>query len=915
MPVPPSLEDLVQAICQGKPIDWESLEQDASPGLHNRLAALRVVEGIARVHRTTERDESGPADAPAAAAPAARWGHLELLEHIASGAFGDVYRAWDSGLDREVALKLLRRSADAAADADETLEEGRLLARVRHPNVVTVYGAARFDGRAGIWMEFVRGRTLADVVAQEGPLPPARVTSIGMALCHALSAVHGASLVHRDVKAQNVMIGDDGRIALMDFGAGSAVRHAGLQRAGTPRYLAPEVAAGGPATVQSDIYSLGVMLRYLLTAAFDARPGVMPGRAAHRLQTVLARAMNARPDERFESADAFAHALASSVKRPRNLVGIGVAIALVTGLLVILWTTTQSGNLEESRRRAFEQSWQGAIPTRAPTTVDRFQAGFGGAFSFRGVVPAISGDERHGSLVTFDPSSGDSRVWLTYSGEGHVGSTVVSRDGSLMAYTWVDTACRCVSLRTVDRNGQVRRLASAPGIIDIWIGDITTRRLVILTAREFMRFELGVVDIDTGVTRVLRTVLSEPSGLSLSPDGRFVAFDMPRQSEAGSPRDIIVHEIPTGLEWPLLDRAGDRALAVWSPHGDQLFYIETAEGSTTLRATKVVDGRGSSRPAVLRRDIGRPIGIGFLDDNTFAYFIDASRSDVRVVDAGAAGFRGQKARWIGAGANTPALSPDGRWLAWSDYPTRRGGIRVTATDGRVVRGFQTSLGWQMNPVWSDDSKQLAFWDVGRFGALLKVASLESGPTREVLRRTHRGWDALYTLAWMPGGHELLLTPDRTHVVAVDIDTGRQREIHASPPGESLGGIFVSPDGQSLAFCEGPVEGHQDQQAPIHILPLGAHGRSLSRPASAALGEALIGWWPDGSLLEIRNAAGGMPNLYDLWRLPLDGTSPEPLGVTGPGILYASASTDAKRLAYSTETWGQELWLLKPVAPQ
>ncbi len=128
----------------------------------------------------------------------------------------------------------------------KTLEEGRLLAKVRHPNVVTVYGAARFDGRAGIWMEFVRGRTLADVVAQDGPLPPVRVASIGVALCHALSAVHGASLVHRDVKPQNVMLGDDSRVVLMDFGAGSAIRHAGLQQCRHPRYLAPEVAAGGP---------------------------------------------------------------------------------------------------------------------------------------------------------------------------------------------------------------------------------------------------------------------------------------------------------------------------------------------------------------------------------------------------------------------------------------------------------------------------------------------------------------------------------------------------------------------------------------------------------------------------------------------------------------------------------------------
>lgn len=160
-PGPPSLEDLVRAICAGRPIDWGVLERDASPGFLNKLAALRVVESIAHVHRTAVPEGTPAVDETPSGTGAApeRWGHLELLDHLASGAFGDVYRAWDSGLDREVALKLLRRSLDADAHADEALEEGRLLAKVRHPNVVTVHGAGRFDGRAGVWMEFLHGRT------------------------------------------------------------------------------------------------------------------------------------------------------------------------------------------------------------------------------------------------------------------------------------------------------------------------------------------------------------------------------------------------------------------------------------------------------------------------------------------------------------------------------------------------------------------------------------------------------------------------------------------------------------------------------------------------------------------------------------------------------------------------------------
>ena len=120
----------------------------------------------------------------------------------------------------------------------------------------------------------------------------------------------------------------------------------------------------------------------------------------------------------------------------------------------------------------------------------------------------------------------------------------------------------------------------------------------------------------------------------------------------------------------------------------------------------------------------------------------------------------------------------------------------------------------MNPVWLRDSIHLAFWDVGRFGALLKVASLESGPTREILRRTHWNWDGLYALAWMTGGHELLLTPDRRHVVAVDIDTGRQREIHTSPPGTALGAFAFLLMGSRSPFAKAPRKGTRTNRPPF-----------------------------------------------------------------------------------------------------
>jgi serine/threonine protein kinase len=146
--------------------------------------------------------------------------------------------------------------------------EPRLMGQVRHPNVVSIFGAAVHDGRPGIWMECIEGRSLADRVRTDGPLPPETATRIGIDLCDALSAVHEAGLVHQDVKPHNVIEDKAGRIVLMDFGAGRHGDSPVQDLAGTPLYMASEVLLGSAPTVQSDVYALGVLLFYLLTGTY-----------------------------------------------------------------------------------------------------------------------------------------------------------------------------------------------------------------------------------------------------------------------------------------------------------------------------------------------------------------------------------------------------------------------------------------------------------------------------------------------------------------------------------------------------------------------------------------------------------------------------------------------------------------------
>ena len=205
------------------------------------------------------------------------WGHLRLLEELGRGAFGRVFRAWDNTLAREVALKILRLEALDEAALSAVLREGQMLARIRHRHVVTVFGAQQIDREVGVWMELVRGRTLSQMVREDGPLGPEEAAIVGMTLCDALAAVHSAGLLHRDIKAQNVMRESGGRIVLMDFGAGLELieRKRHPEFVGTPLYMSPAVLAGAAWSPSADLYSLGVLLFYLVSGRYPVEGNSM----------------------------------------------------------------------------------------------------------------------------------------------------------------------------------------------------------------------------------------------------------------------------------------------------------------------------------------------------------------------------------------------------------------------------------------------------------------------------------------------------------------------------------------------------------------------------------------------------------------------------------------------------------------
>ncbi|HEV3088629.1 MAG TPA: serine/threonine-protein kinase [Candidatus Elarobacter sp.] len=198
------------------------------------------------------------------------------LDHVAGhGGMATVFSAYDTVLDRTVAIKLLARRRDESGVLHERFErEARAEAKVVHPNVVSVHdiGEAE-DGRPFIVMDYVEGRSLQEIVAEDAPLSSERVAIVGAGIARALAAAHAHGIVHRDVKPANVIVGTDGIPHLMDFGLARelydddpGVTAPGVL-VGTAFYVAPEQARHGTASPAGDLYSLGAVLYHALTGA------------------------------------------------------------------------------------------------------------------------------------------------------------------------------------------------------------------------------------------------------------------------------------------------------------------------------------------------------------------------------------------------------------------------------------------------------------------------------------------------------------------------------------------------------------------------------------------------------------------------------------------------------------------------
>jgi hypothetical protein len=387
----PVLVRVQQQVSDREPVDWAAADSAAlSLNDSAALELLRVLDGIAHAHLMLQEGVDDPpmtADAPAvaaeASAPAERtvghWGRYRLDEQVGRGAFGSVWRAWDPELEMPVAIKILHHRAGDAQLQALLLKEGRALAQIRHPNVVRVLNVENHGGELGLVMEYLRGETLDAMVTAQGTLNDREASVIVEDVCRALAAVHAFGFLHRDVKARNILRERAGRIVLMDFGSGLSKQLALMERhaVGTPLYMAPEVLNGQPASIASDVYSVGVLLFYLVTRRYPFEAASLEElEAAHAAGTrasvlelrpdlplsftrVVDRALAIDPRQRYASATALMQALLHArEERPgwRRIAARAVLATAAAGGLVTLagMLTTAAFNLT-LRRTAFVQ--------------------------------------------------------------------------------------------------------------------------------------------------------------------------------------------------------------------------------------------------------------------------------------------------------------------------------------------------------------------------------------------------------------------------------------------------------------------------------------------------------------------------------------------------------------------------------
>jgi serine/threonine protein kinase/Tol biopolymer transport system component len=911
------LLELALAIADGSAIDWDASARADLP--QSMTDELRLVERLAQLHARTPVCGDEP---PAAGAPLDTWGPLRIIEPIGRGTFGDVYKARDPRLDRPVALKLVRRREPGESTV---IEEARLMARVRHPHVITVHGAERIEGRVGFWMEFLEGETLEEELIRRGPFEPREVAAIGATLASALTAVHRAGLVHRDIKAHNVMRDSEGRLVLTDFGAGRELngRANGVpELAGTPLYLAPEILAGGDASPASDVYSLGVLLYRLACGSFPiVAESLRDLRAAHQrrawprlrairpgvprpLAAAIERALEADPNRRISTAQLESRLRdTASTRRTRGLIALSALTLVTTASVWWLAERTRTGPLSTSSVSvtAIDAAFQKRVNIRSPSSDSRIVT----------CTPWGRGSVAVCDLVALTVRE----VRVPSTRRERSPQAILSRDLKHIAYAWDDGAQLTIRLIRTDGSGD-RELVGpqaghTPSIVQ-WTHD--GKAIVLVDTDSEQRRRLRTIPVDGGPTRDLREFGPQDESLSmeLSPDERYLVYSRPAPQEPGHWK-VILADVMSGRETTLPGTSNDYGPR-WAPDGRAVVFGSDRYGTHALFSTAISNGKPVGEPHLVR-DLGRStlIPLGFSDDGTLfiraiVNWLDIFRAPIDL----AGGTIGSLVRADPRSVNenvSPDWSPDDSRFAFLSgavgHPLESSQVELHRRDGSIDRvlPLPSWLNRSARARWSPDGTQLAVvWEEPQRVAVQSINLVDV--STNAIRRIATGRE-IWEVKWDPRGGEIYYAEGRS-IRRVNAATGESSVVYQSSPGASIATDLttfdVAPDGTAIAFISQSASGRG-----VRILSL-TDGHIIERYTFKHECRG-VAWSRDGRQLLV-SGSDSQTLQPGLFVMDVAGGQPRPLNVKTEYIVDFSLSHDDRELLLATGNPRPDYWMLR-----
>lgn len=909
----------------------EPAARDSSRRAGHLAEPLSVLGKIAALHRSLGLSDT---ELPARVEGNERlhtWGHLRLVEQIGQGAFGIVFRAWDPNLNRAVALKML---GPAHASSAWVLEEARNLAAIRHPNVVTVYGADRIDGDVGFWTELIEGQTLAELVAAGGPLGEREAIEIGLDVCRAVAAVHAAGLLHRDIKANNVMREKTGRIVLLDFGATKNVLLDTAPSArigdpqgptGTPLYVAPELWQRQLATPQSDIYSIGVLLYFLLTGTYPVEGATVADVTdAHRRGTrvalrerrqdlsdavadVVERALARQPARRFATVQALSAALHGARPEGRRrfpLRSVSLALALVAAVVTAAVWMSQAVS-EPALTTTMAPTEMLGDPVGEPSHDGRF-------YAVR---------KRTGLGIWDVDASISPLIRETPAGAIGIDSALVSPTGDQVAYVW-EFSNGAFELHVANRDGSFPRLlleqrdVYQPQLMD-WSYD--GRHLLCWLRQKNGTADLVKVPVAGGQPEILHTTTQVVGHASLAPDGNAAVFDA---------------RLKTGFTTYITGRGNGATALVdggrdpeWAPDGRHVVFLKPSpahELSFDVWMIRVDARAARGTPMLVAPNVGNVVMSVTRDGRIYSLLLRPLLSTfVRSLDPDGLKPPGPPERMLPdaiSSYSSPSWSPkDGREIAFFDVlwdvvapgqPLRRLAVYDVATKRSQLVNTKLSFQRGFRPAWLD-ADHVVVWGADRPEkspeGYFKI-NVRNDETTPLLLKDELGFSEGPANP-LPNGSGLLLKVPPGDLVVYRYSDRNTRTVASSSKQSSIGGLFVlSPDGLSVAFVRQEwQESGRSKRLLVKRLDGGAERELVSEPDIQWL--EVQTWTPDGS--HVIYAKGDISPSQDLplFRVPATGGRPVNLQMMipkqpNPLVLNPTGT----RAAYPDRRLRIELWI-------